>query len=407
MPAASRTRDLLRRREFRRVFLAASASELGDSLHYIALMWLAFERGGAAGVIVVRLADSIPALLFGLHGGVAADRFSRKRLMVSADLARAAVLVPVAVAGLTGHLPIWGLAVAAFLLEAATSYFDPAYGALLPTLVDRPNLQRANGLVSSTMQTISIGGRGLAAVLVAFLPVSTFFAVNAASFVVSASLLAGLRVGSEHLHLGSETALLRSGLTTLRTLPLLAIAVIVFAVEITLVEGSWIGGVPKFVGDTLHRGAGAFSLMMIAYGIGSIASGAVLSRVEVARKARTSMLAWVLYLPAFGMLAAASSLPLALGGAFVAGVAQTTSWVLLNSTAQEQVPERRLGRVLGVIGLTHRGAHATALLFVAPLFVVASAPDVFGGIAVAAPVAALIGLAAAARALGSRRSRRS
>lgn len=407
MRAASRTSDLLRRREFRRVFFAASASELGDSLHYIALMWFAFERGGAAGVIVVRLADSIPALLFGLHGGLAADRFSRKRLMVSADVFRAAVLVPVAVAGLTGHLQIWGLAAAAFLLEAASSYFDPAYGALLPTLVDRPNVQRANGLVQSTLQSVSIGGRGLAAALVAFLPVSAFFAVNAASFIVSASLLAGLRVGREHLHLAPEAPLLRAGLTTLRSLPVLAVAVVVFVVEITLVEGSWIGGVPKFVGDTLHRGAGTFSLMMIAYGLGSIASGAVLTRVHVEHKARFSMLAWVLYLPGFGLLAIASSLPLALAGALVAGVSQTTSWVLLNSAAQEQVADNLLGRVLGVIGLAHRGAHATALLFVAPLYVVAAAPDVFGGVAVAAPLVGLIGLAAAARAPGSRRTRRS
>lgn len=407
MPSSPRTLDLLRRREFRRVFFAASASELGDSLHYIALMWFAFERGGAGGVIVVRLADSLPAILFGLHGGVAADRFSRKRLMVGADTARAIVLVPVAVAGLTGNLPIWGLAVAAFLLEAAANYFDPAYGALLPVLVERENVQRANGLVQSTMQTISIGGRGLAALLVAVLPVSAFFAVNAASFVVSASLLAGLRVGREHLHLEPEAAQLRSGLTALRALPLLAMAVVVFAVEITLVEGSWIGGVPKFVGDTLHRGAGAFSLMMIGYGLGSIASGALLTRVHVREKARLSMLVWVLYLPAFGLLAIATSLPLALAGAFIAGVAQTTSWVLLNSAAQEEVDERFLGRVLGVIGLTHRGAHATALLFIAPLFVVATAPDVFAGVAIAAPLAALIGLAVVARAHGMRRSPRS
>jgi MFS family permease len=401
------SRDLLRRREFRRVFLAAGASELGDSLSYIALMWFAFERGGAAGVIVVRLADSLPALFFGLHGGMAADRFSRKRLMVGADTVRAIVLVPVAVAGLTGNLPIWGLAVAAFLLEAAASYFDPAYGALLPALVERPHIQRANGLVQSTLQSISIGGRGLAALLVAFVPVSAFFAVNAVSFVVSASLLAGLSVGREHLHLEPETTQLRSGLVALRALPLLAVAVVVFAVEITLVEGSWIGGVPKFVGDTLHRGAGAFSLMMIAYGLGSIGSGAILTRVHVAQKARVSMLVWVLYLPAFGLLAIATSLPLALLGAFVAGISQTASWVLLNSAAQEEVDDRLLGRVMGVIGLTHRGAHATALLFIAPLFVVATAPDVFAGVSVAAPAAALIGLAVVARAHATRRSRRS
>src|SRR3954468_9881988 len=143
LPAAPprRALDLLRRPDFRRLYLAIAASELGDSLHYIALMWFAFDVGGAGGVIAVRLADSVPAFLFGLHGGLAADRFSRKRLMVSADLVRAAVLVPLAVAALAGDLSLWGLVVASFLLESATSYFVPAYGALIPTLVDRPNVQ--------------------------------------------------------------------------------------------------------------------------------------------------------------------------------------------------------------------------------------------------------------------------
>jgi hypothetical protein len=51
---------LLRRRDFRRVYVAVSASELGDALQYIALMWFAFEAGGPLGVLAVRLADSVP-----------------------------------------------------------------------------------------------------------------------------------------------------------------------------------------------------------------------------------------------------------------------------------------------------------------------------------------------------------
>src|SRR5882757_9921710 len=105
---------LLGRRDFRRVFLAIAISELGDALHYIALMWLALDKGGPLGVVAVRLADSVPALVFGLHGGIAADRWDRKRVMISADLARAIILIPVAIAGLTNHLPIWGLVAAAF-----------------------------------------------------------------------------------------------------------------------------------------------------------------------------------------------------------------------------------------------------------------------------------------------------
>src|SRR5689334_3680609 len=66
--------DLLRRPHFRRLYLAVVASELGDAFQYIALMWAALIAGGPLGVIAVRLADSIPALVFGFHGGVVADR---------------------------------------------------------------------------------------------------------------------------------------------------------------------------------------------------------------------------------------------------------------------------------------------------------------------------------------------
>jgi hypothetical protein len=75
-PPSERALSLLGRRDFRRLFVAVAASELGDSLHYIALMWFALDAGGPLGVVAVRLADSVPALVFGLHGGLAADRWS-------------------------------------------------------------------------------------------------------------------------------------------------------------------------------------------------------------------------------------------------------------------------------------------------------------------------------------------
>ena len=405
-PPAPRAFDLLRRRDFRRVFLAVATSELGDSLHYIALMWFAFDVGGAGGVIAVRLADSIPAFLFGLHGGLAADRFSRKRLMVSADLVRAIVLLPVAIAGVAGSLPLWGLVVASFVLESATSFFAPAYGAMIPTLVDRANVQRANALVQSTTQVLSIGGWALAAAFLTFMPVSVFFGVNAVSFFVSAALLARIRHGGEHDHHG-EAPQLRAGLAALKPRPMLAAGVVALGVAVTITSGTWIGGVPKLVRDTLHHGAGGFSIVMVGYAAGSIVSGLLLARLPIRHKARAGLLAWAMYLPGYGLVALAGSLPLAVAGAFFAATGQSTSVVLLNSAAQEEVPDHLLGRVLGVISLTHRGAHATGLMFVSPLFLVASAPAVFGGAAIAVPLVGLIALGAAARAHGRRRIPRS
>jgi Transmembrane secretion effector len=267
--------ELLRRRDFRRVYIAVSASELGDALQYIALMWFAFEAGGPLGVLAVRLADSVPALVFGLHGGLVADRWDRRRVLVTSDLVRAAILVPVAAAGLTGELPLWGLVVAAFILTSATSYFDPAYGALLPSLVDRPNVQQANGLVRATAEALSVGGWAVAAGLLAFLPVSAFFALNAATFLVSAIILATVRSAAERRADPDTGSLadIAAGFQTLRARPFLAAAVVALGLAVTIAAGTWIAGTPQLVSENLDRAAGGFSLVMTGYTIGAISAG--------------------------------------------------------------------------------------------------------------------------------------
>jgi uncharacterized membrane protein YcfT len=166
---------------------------------------------------------------------------------------------------------------------------------------------------------------------------------------------------------------------------------------VTVTAGTWIGGMPTFVRDTLGHGAGGFSLVMVGYALGSILSGAVLARLPLRRKARASLLAWVLYLPGYGLVAVAHSLAVATAGAFFAACGQSSAIVLLTSAAQERVPDRLLGRVLGVISLTHRGAHATGLMLVSPLFAVLGARAIFGASAVAVPAIGLVALAAAIR----------
>ena len=392
---------LLRRHDFRRLYLAIGASELGSSLHYIALMWFALDAGGPLGVVAVRLADSIPAIVFGLHGGVAADRWSRRRLMIGSDLVRGVVLIPVAIAGLSGGLPLWGLVVASFVLEAATSYFEPAYGAMVPTLVDRENVQQANALVQATTQALSIGGWAIAAAFLTFMPISVFFAVNSVSFLISAALIARIRSGHER-DPNAAAPRIREGFAALHPYPMLGAGVIALGVAVTITAGTWIGGVPTLVRDTLHHGAGGFSIVMVGYAAGSIVAGVVLARVPVRRKARAALLAWSMYLPGYGLIALAGSLPLAVAGAFFAATGQSSSVVLLNSAAQEQVPDSVLGRVLGVISLTHRGAHATGLLLVSPLFVLVGARAVFGAAAIAVPLVGLVALAGATLVISRR-----
>jgi hypothetical protein len=357
---------LLTNRDFRRLYLAGAISDFGGALHYIALMWFALELGGPLGVIAVRLADGLPAFAFGLYGGAAADRFAHRALLVSGDLVRGVALLPLALASLTGHLALWQLVVAAFVLETASSWFLPAEGALLPSLVDRGELQRANGLIRATAQAVGIGGWAAAAWLVAILPMGAFFAFNALSFFVSALFL--IRLPSGRKRERAERPNIRGGIQAVAAQRGLAIAVGVLGVAGTVTSGSWIGGLPQLVRDDLSAGAAGFSITMIGYAAGALGVAVLLARVEVRNKARASVLYWALALPGFVLLALASRLPVAVAGAALIGAGAAAARVLLTAAAQAQTPADTLGRVMGLLSLIDRGSHATGLLLVAPFF---------------------------------------
>lgn len=91
------------------------------------------------------------------------------------------------------------------------------------------------------------------------------------------------------------------------------------------------------------------------------------------------------YLPGYLVFAVDDSVGVAITGAVFVGLGQGTAWVLANSAAQEQIPDHLLGRVIGLVSLVHRGAHATGILFVAPLFAVVAARLVFAAAALAIP----------------------
>jgi hypothetical protein len=177
--------------------------------------------------------------------------------------------------------------------------------------------------------------------------------------------------------------------------------VVALGLAVTIGAGTWIVGAPELVSENLDRAAGGFALVMTGYALGAIVAGVFLARRPVQRKALGSLLAWCFYLPAYLVIALAGSIEVAMAGAFIAALGESSAYVLLNSGAQEDVPDRVLGRVLGVISLVHRGAHATGLLLVAPLFAVFEPTLMFAGAALAVP---LVGLGCAAWALATTRA---
>lgn len=376
-------RQLLAKPDFRRVYLAGACGQLGDAFQFVALLWYAVLLGGPLGVMAARVATTLPALLFGLPGGLAADRWDRRRTLIAADLVRGVVLVPVAIAGLTGNLPLWGLVTAGFIVATASAYFTPALNAFVPGIVDRPNVQQANGLVTATNNVALLGGWAVAAALLTVVSVGSFFAINAASYFVSAALIARTRPRPIAARPEPERRRLFAGVTGMRVRPGLRAAVAMHALGVTVNTGVWTVGVAEVAHSELGSAPG-LALILTATAVGAIAAGAVLAKLRLPRKVLLSCLAWSLLLPGYLLLSVATDLPPAIAGTFLVGVGTGAAFVLLTAATQESVEEGLLGRAMGIVYLGSFGAKPVGLLLIAPLyaFLEPSVLFVAGGVAV-------------------------
>jgi predicted MFS family arabinose efflux permease len=177
----------LRGRPFRALWLGQSASALGDAFVPLASVFAVLRIGGSARTIGLLLMTGIATRICALLvGGVMADRISRVKTMVIADLVRAATQASVAIALVTrygGPAPLFAGAV---IYYAASGVFIPACGRLVRELVPAETVQRANGLLESSNQSCLIAGQMTAGLLVAATGPGPAFAIDAASFAVSA-----------------------------------------------------------------------------------------------------------------------------------------------------------------------------------------------------------------------------
>jgi MFS family permease len=353
-------------RDFRLLWCAAAVSWVGDAVAFLGFTWLAFDAGGAAGVIVIRVADSVPSVIVGLLGGVAADRVERRSLMVSADLLRAAALfIPMSVAFAGLQPSVTALAVTMFLVRIGDSFFEPAAGALLPDVVPDGQLQRANavfGATSEALTAIAMGGAGLLLVIV---PLAQVFTIDAASFLVSALLLALMatrsRGGGGEQHPVHE---LLAGVSEFVRRPALGIAMLMFGLGITIGAGMFIPAAPTIVGASLEAGPGSYGLIMAGFGVGAIAVAGILSRFEVTARERVSVLFWVGYPACFVLFAVAGNLAVLIFASALAGAAESGARILLVSAMQHQIAAATLGRAMSVFYTVHRATHGVGLLTV-------------------------------------------
>ncbi len=342
--------SLLRRNhDFRRLYLSSMISLGGDWFLLVALFGLALDLTGSAVSIAVLIASQeLPFFLMSPVGGVLSDRLNRKTVMIAADVARASLVL--------GFLFVedGGTMWLAFLLLAVVSsfaaVFDPASSAALPNLVEDRDLSTANALSGSLWGTMLAVGSGLGGVVAAAFGRDAAFVIDAASFAISAMLIARIsRPFSAGRTDDVETNVVRATVETARYARRDHRVLALITVKAGFgIAGGAIALIAVFAETEFGAGEVGIGVMMAGRGVGALIGpfmGRRLAGPEDRRLFGAISLALVMFGCGYALLGAMPSLwlgTLAVGIGHLGGGAQ---WTLSSYGLQRVVPDRIRGRV--------------------------------------------------------------
>lgn len=190
-PAAT----LWRHRDFLLLWLGQSVSRLGDQFTGLAIPVIAVYvlAAGPLEMGFLGFAGTLPFLLFGLLVGVWVDRRQRRSVLIRADLGRGLMIATIAALGFLGILHMAYLYVFSFLIGILTVFFDVAYQAYLPALVERNQLVDANSKLETSNSVANTGGPALAGTVIELFRAPVAMIFDAASFFFSAATLVAIR----------------------------------------------------------------------------------------------------------------------------------------------------------------------------------------------------------------------
>jgi MFS family permease len=365
---------VLRRRNFRLLWMGQGISALGDQFYLIALPWLVLHltRDALAVGTVLALA-AFPRALFMLVGGALIDRFSPRRVMLASNTLRLVLVTLLTLLILTDLVQMWMLYGFALLFGLVDAFFYPAQPALIPQLVEKEQLQIGNVLIQGTAMLSLFAGPVLAGGLIALLDagsvqgeaaaahtlgIAIAFGLDAASFLASLLTLWMIRItaakeaGEEAEQQEGMFSSIRAGLEhawndyPLRLLGLNAVAITL------LINGPLAVSIPVLSATRFAGGAAAFGTIMSAFGGGALL-GMVLSSVLPKPAPRRTIATLLVVVScegiALALMGLVASTLLAALLAVALGTADGYSSITLLTWVQKRTPPEMRGRTMSLV----------------------------------------------------------
>ena len=340
----------LRHRDFRLLWTGMSISLLGDGAFFVAMAWQVYSLSNTpTALAMVGIAMTVPTIVLLLVGGVASDRFDRRRVLLAADATRAVAVGAMAILSITGALELWHMIVLVAVYGAGQAFFAPAFDAIVPDVLPADQLTAANALDQVVRPiTLRLMGPALGGVLIDVVGTGGAFALDAASFVVSAGAVFAMtprprRVAEHHSSVSSE---LVEGFRYVRRHVWLWGTFVVAAVAYLLFLGPTEVLLPFVVKNDLGGSGTDLGLVLGAGGIGSIGCAIAMGQRREPRREITFMyIAWTLATLAvagYGIATAVWQLMLV---SLVFNGLETIGTIVWATAKQRHVPTNLLGRV--------------------------------------------------------------
>jgi MFS family permease len=332
-------------------------SVIGTWSQVVAVSWLVLDLTHSAVALgTITLVQTLPILAFALPGGVIADRFPRRRLLIATQAALTAQAIALGLLVAFHAVTIWEVGLLAFVLGAANALNNPAQQALVPELVGRDLVADAVALNSVQFNTARMIGGAVGGVAVAAWGISGALFFNAATFVPILVVLVVIRAAHAAPRRETRTsalAELRTGLGyALRTVPVRRVVMVLGVVG--LLGYNWQVAVPLIARFTLHRQVTGYGALMSALGAGSLLAAIALTRDQRASEHRLMAGAAALggILVALGL---STSYPLSLALLAAGGFTGLVATITANTRLQLLVPDELRGRVMGIYVLLMGG----------------------------------------------------
>ena len=339
---------------YRRYWLGSLASVGATQLLNLGQAWLVYELSGSAFILgLLGLAAALPSLAMMIFGGVIADQFDKRLILMLTSLATALALIVLMLLDLAEVVEVWHVLVIAAFISLITGLDWPTRSALFPLLVERPAYMSAVALNAFIWQSTRMVIPALGGLVLAVSDTWVIFALGAAGFILMFTALLTVNVPHEAKPAAPALQQVAEGFRFILHTPLFA-ALLMLTFSGMLLSNAYIQILPVFA-DLLGRGETGYGTLLSAGGVGSVIGTVLMGGVERLRRLGLIMLSAATLmgtvLIAFAWVAEAGYYYLAVLLVLVTAIFSSAFMVITMTVMQLLVPDGLRGRVMGIYSM--------------------------------------------------------